>query len=139
MQPTPTPTPDEVERTRATAFELLQAAQDSYDAALKEHEEFRRTRWLPTPRRRREHLTAAKNDLADRVTQAARRRDELLTSSLVLNTLTARQREQACHLSREGRRWIERKYGVPASHPGYAAAPHTTHDPHEPEQETATT
>lgn len=119
LTPAP-PTHEQIEQTRQAAFDLLRAAQAAYDAALQEHEEFRRTQWLPTPRRRRTPLTAIKDHLATQVTETRAARDALLTSPLALSTLTASQREAACHLTREGRRYIERAHDVPPQHPGYA-------------------
>lgn len=117
------PTPAEIARTRETAFQLLQAAQSAYDAALTAHEDFRTHTWLPTPRRRRQPLLTQKQDLAEAVTRTRLQRDATLTDPLTLTTLTATQREQATHLSRQGRRLIERAHAVPPSHPAYA--PHS--------------
>lgn len=131
------PTAQDIAETRTAAYDLLAAAQSSYDAALKAHEEYRTHVWLPTPRRRRAPLTATKNELAAQVTQTRTQRDDLLTSPLVLNTLTAHQRESATHLTREGRRYIERARNIPPQHPGYQPTAPTTAPTTAPEDPTS--
>lgn len=114
------PTPEEIAALRTRALQELTDAQTALDEAARAHEEFRTSRWLPTPRRRRFPLISTKDALRDALDQARAHRDALLTAPLTLVALTPAQREQATHLSREGRRRIERAHGVPPVHPFWA-------------------
>lgn len=113
-------TPDEVAALRAQALRDLTSAADALTQAALAHEEFRSTRWLPTPRRRRFPLIAEKDALRAQLDQARTHRDALLTAPLTLVALTPAQREQATGLSRQGRRLIERAAGVTPVHPHWA-------------------
>lgn len=127
-------TPSEVAQVRAQALADLTQAADDLTQAAAQHEEFRTTRWLPTPRRRRFPLIAEKDALRAHLDQARARRDALLTAPLTLVALTPAQREQATGLSRQGRRLIERAAGVTPVHPHWAthetARPRPRPQPH---------